>query len=192
VDVIHTSGGSTGMYHSVGHADFFPNGGSVPQPGCYDGIKFDRLLELGEYAKILLKKPHHGKYRKPITGRSLSTPKSFSYGYRYTIKRPVKSLSTFKSNIQFETHTVQMRMTKYNNTKKMIILSRILSDNRFLYAVGCSHSRAYMLYQDSVYHASSMMGVKCMSWSDYENNNCDSDYTTPMGHDASPKLVVTT
>lgn len=49
VDVIHTSGGSTGCFYSIGHADFFPNGGSPPQPGCYEGIRFERLIELGEH-----------------------------------------------------------------------------------------------------------------------------------------------
>lgn len=33
VDVIHTAGGSLGFISSLGHADFFPNGGFV-QPGC--------------------------------------------------------------------------------------------------------------------------------------------------------------
>ncbi|XP_022165983.1 pancreatic lipase-related protein 2-like isoform X2 [Myzus persicae] len=100
VDVIHTAGGSTGIYHSVGHADFFPNGGSVPQPGCYDGMKLERIFGL----------------------------------------------------------------------------------------VGCSHSRAYILYEDSVYHPDSMMGHKCKSWKDYVEYNCDSDVSTPMGHSASPKM----
>ena len=40
VDVIHTNGGDEdqgflGMSYSVGHADFYPNGG-VHQPGCWD------------------------------------------------------------------------------------------------------------------------------------------------------------
>ncbi|XP_015369895.1 PREDICTED: lipase member H-B-like [Diuraphis noxia] len=99
VDIIHTSGGSTGIYNSAGHADFFPNGGSVPQPGCYDGINLDRLFGL----------------------------------------------------------------------------------------VGCSHSRAYILYEDSVYNPGSMMGYKCSTWNDYVERNCDDDDKTPMGHNASAK-----
>uniref|UniRef100_A0A2H8TZ83 Pancreatic triacylglycerol lipase n=1 Tax=Melanaphis sacchari TaxID=742174 RepID=A0A2H8TZ83_9HEMI len=35
VDIIHTSGGFMGFFESIGHADFFPNSGSPPQPGCY-------------------------------------------------------------------------------------------------------------------------------------------------------------
>lgn len=54
MDVIHTSGGSTGIYNSAGHADFFPNGGSVPQPGCYDGMNFERIFGLGEYQHIFI------------------------------------------------------------------------------------------------------------------------------------------
>ncbi|KAG7302274.1 hypothetical protein JYU34_013768 [Plutella xylostella] len=34
VDVIHTNGGILGMKESVGHKDFYPNGG-LSQPGCY-------------------------------------------------------------------------------------------------------------------------------------------------------------
>lgn len=44
VDVIHTNGGSIrdfriGLYQSVGHVDFYPNGGSV-QTGCKSAPKF--------------------------------------------------------------------------------------------------------------------------------------------------------
>lgn len=54
VDVIHTSGGSTGYLNSLGHVDFYPNGGSTPQPGCYEGVQgFKRLIGLGEYVIIL-------------------------------------------------------------------------------------------------------------------------------------------
>ncbi|XP_051170626.1 pancreatic lipase-related protein 2-like isoform X2 [Leptopilina boulardi] len=34
VDVIHTCGGTIGFAKSIGHADFFPNGGTFRQPGC--------------------------------------------------------------------------------------------------------------------------------------------------------------
>lgn len=34
VDVIHTCGGTIGFSKSIGHADFFPNGGTFRQPGC--------------------------------------------------------------------------------------------------------------------------------------------------------------
>lgn len=34
VDVIHTCAGVLGSEVNLGHADFFPNGGSVNQPGC--------------------------------------------------------------------------------------------------------------------------------------------------------------
>ena len=37
VDVIHTDAGLLGTSQSVGHIDFFPNGG-LRQPGCYFGI----------------------------------------------------------------------------------------------------------------------------------------------------------
>lgn len=34
VDCIHTGGGSFGFTGSLGHADFYPNNGLTPQPGC--------------------------------------------------------------------------------------------------------------------------------------------------------------
>lgn len=34
VEVIHTSGGYLGLRDPIGHRDFFPNGGTWPQPGC--------------------------------------------------------------------------------------------------------------------------------------------------------------
>ncbi|XP_025412549.1 lipase member H-like isoform X2 [Sipha flava] len=96
VDVIHTSGGSTGCFNALGHADFYPNGGSPPQPGCYEGIKFSRLIGL----------------------------------------------------------------------------------------LSCSHSRAYSLYEDSVYHHKSMIAVYCSSWVHYVNHKCDHNFETPLGHGA--------
>lgn len=33
VDVIHTNGDKNGLFKSLGHIDFFPNGGKV-QPNC--------------------------------------------------------------------------------------------------------------------------------------------------------------
>lgn len=34
VDVIHTCAGLLGHNHNLGHADFYPNGGTANQPGC--------------------------------------------------------------------------------------------------------------------------------------------------------------
>ncbi|KAJ9598581.1 hypothetical protein L9F63_010710 [Diploptera punctata] len=34
VEVIHTCGGTLGILEAIGHADFYPNGGTPPQPGC--------------------------------------------------------------------------------------------------------------------------------------------------------------
>ena len=34
VDVIHSDSGAAGFIRPLGHADFYPNGGSFRQPGC--------------------------------------------------------------------------------------------------------------------------------------------------------------
>uniref|UniRef100_A0A6V7JJ22 phospholipase A1 n=1 Tax=Bracon brevicornis TaxID=1563983 RepID=A0A6V7JJ22_9HYME len=34
VDVIHTCAGTLGFSRALGHADFYPNGGTFSQPGC--------------------------------------------------------------------------------------------------------------------------------------------------------------
>ena len=34
VDVIHTAGAPVALEDALGHADFYPNGGGAPQPGC--------------------------------------------------------------------------------------------------------------------------------------------------------------
>ncbi|KAK9881653.1 hypothetical protein WA026_017171 [Henosepilachna vigintioctopunctata] len=35
VDVIHSCGNFLGLMGPIGHADFYPNGGTMPQPGCH-------------------------------------------------------------------------------------------------------------------------------------------------------------
>ena len=34
VDIIHTDGGILGNCETMGHVDFYPNGGNALQPGC--------------------------------------------------------------------------------------------------------------------------------------------------------------
>lgn len=40
VDVIHTCGGALGFAKSIGTADYYPNGGTPSQPGCFGLIQF--------------------------------------------------------------------------------------------------------------------------------------------------------
>ncbi|XP_053623218.1 pancreatic lipase-related protein 2-like isoform X3 [Plodia interpunctella] len=50
VDVIHTDAGIFGFNRNMGHADFYPNGGISPQPGCE--------LEVVLHQPIITKKSH--------------------------------------------------------------------------------------------------------------------------------------
>ncbi|KAK5641790.1 hypothetical protein RI129_010337 [Pyrocoelia pectoralis] len=50
VDVIHTDGGGYGFPWSIGHSDFYPNGGRLIQPGCEPS----QLAEEGNILSILL------------------------------------------------------------------------------------------------------------------------------------------
>jgi len=45
VDVIHTCGGWLGFERGLGHADFYPNGGSFTQPGCGSDITGNTKFE---------------------------------------------------------------------------------------------------------------------------------------------------
>lgn len=49
VDVIHTDGGKLGHSSVLGHIDFYPNGGSAPQPGC---ILMRDIIDVGK--KLIL------------------------------------------------------------------------------------------------------------------------------------------
>ncbi|XP_050547261.1 lipase member H-B-like isoform X1 [Daktulosphaira vitifoliae] len=100
VDVIHTAAGVIGYSKSIGHVDFYPNGGKSPQPGCNQG------------------------------------------------RRPTNKLS----------------------------------------AIHCSHSRAYLLYADTVYNRKSIVGIQCNSWENFQNGACNSGQMSYMGHDTTPNV----
>lgn len=38
VDVIHTAANTLGYSKPIGHADYYPNGGKNPQPGCFESF----------------------------------------------------------------------------------------------------------------------------------------------------------
>jgi len=48
VDVIHTSGPVFGFLAPLGHADFYPNNGKIPQPGC------SFMPTISEYCKVFI------------------------------------------------------------------------------------------------------------------------------------------
>ncbi|CAG4936347.1 unnamed protein product [Parnassius apollo] len=49
VDVIHTDAGIFGFPGTIGHADFYPNGGTSPQPGCNLEVVFKQQLLLNKF-----------------------------------------------------------------------------------------------------------------------------------------------
>ncbi|KAJ8703606.1 hypothetical protein PYW07_017530 [Mythimna separata] len=49
VDVIHTDAGIFGYKEPIGHADFFPNGGKSPQPGCELEVVIPKQLLLNKF-----------------------------------------------------------------------------------------------------------------------------------------------
>lgn len=44
VDVIHTCGGVLGLILTLGTVDFYPNGGTIFQPGCSGWMEFIGLV----------------------------------------------------------------------------------------------------------------------------------------------------
>lgn len=54
VDVIHTDAGRIGLGVSIGHADFYPNGGSLVQPGCdLTSLADEKMIEQFGYCAHL-------------------------------------------------------------------------------------------------------------------------------------------
>lgn len=54
VEIIHTSGGYIGFQKSVGHRDFYPNGGVWPQPGCVVDYAGEESFSLSLYMNMML------------------------------------------------------------------------------------------------------------------------------------------
>ncbi|KAF2881205.1 hypothetical protein ILUMI_24970 [Ignelater luminosus] len=70
VDVIHTNGGMFGFPISVGHADFYPNGGGILQPGC----RLSNLIET-RLAQTTVVCSHYLAYE--FYAESVRNPKAF-------------------------------------------------------------------------------------------------------------------
>ncbi|XP_060527866.1 lipase member H-B-like [Cylas formicarius] len=68
VDIIHTCAGFLGYKEPLGHVDFYPNGGTPPQPGC-------TILELVEACS-------HGKSWKIFASSLLNTDQHMAYKCR--------------------------------------------------------------------------------------------------------------
>ncbi|XP_026318358.1 pancreatic lipase-related protein 2-like isoform X2 [Hyposmocoma kahamanoa] len=70
VDIIHTDAGIFGVNHPMGHADFYPNGGISPQPGCELEVVIPEQLLLNkchEAPSFLERTPcHHSPYNNNI------------------------------------------------------------------------------------------------------------------------------
>ncbi|KYM77372.1 Pancreatic triacylglycerol lipase [Atta colombica] len=71
VDVIHTCAGSLGFLRPIGHADFYPNGGTFKQPGC--PVFSSQYIDL---ACIFLETCSHGRSHQFFT-ESIVHPDGF-------------------------------------------------------------------------------------------------------------------
>lgn len=70
VDIIHTDGGLLGNPHAIGHADFYPNGGTPLQPGCVE-----QEIANNRWLGIILGCSHQRSWQYFI--ESLKRPKGF-------------------------------------------------------------------------------------------------------------------
>lgn len=52
VDVIHTASGTAGYSAPIGHADFYPNNGNPPQPGCFEYFSLNAWLGVSKFFSI--------------------------------------------------------------------------------------------------------------------------------------------
>lgn len=53
VDIIHSCAGFLGFKSPIGHVDFYPNGGSPPQPGCTEINQIFSKLETYIYLEMI-------------------------------------------------------------------------------------------------------------------------------------------
>ncbi|KAG7298503.1 hypothetical protein JYU34_018138 [Plutella xylostella] len=101
VDVIHTDAGIFGVHHQIGHADFYPNGGISPQPGCELEVVWPRqqlLQKCDKHAKPEGFFEFHLKPHKPAQTNTKKMSTYFGYSKKERDgKRPVK---TIKDNSQ--------------------------------------------------------------------------------------------
>lgn len=51
VDVIHTAIGTAGYSKPLGHADFYPNEGKPPQPGCFESYTPSGIAKLSKFLR---------------------------------------------------------------------------------------------------------------------------------------------
>lgn len=54
VDNIHTCGGIAGFLQPIGHVDFYPNNGTIPQPGCPLVITGITVTQLSVYDVVII------------------------------------------------------------------------------------------------------------------------------------------
>lgn len=55
VDVIHTAIGAAGYSEAIGHADFYPNEGKPPQPGCFESYMPSAFVKVSKFILINFK-----------------------------------------------------------------------------------------------------------------------------------------
>lgn len=53
VDVIHTAVGTLGYAAPIGVVDFYPNGGTPPQPGCFESFSPSSFINVSKYTFLI-------------------------------------------------------------------------------------------------------------------------------------------
>ncbi|PZC70514.1 hypothetical protein B5X24_HaOG200604 [Helicoverpa armigera] len=104
VDVIHTDAGIFGYKEPIGHADFFPNGGKSPQPGCELEVVLPQQLLLNKCDGT---ERTRGFYSYYLTSSPLSSEHS-----EHTTDHQIQPIQTSNKQTELDAFPYGKRMTK--------------------------------------------------------------------------------
>ncbi|XP_053623215.1 uncharacterized protein LOC128682510 isoform X1 [Plodia interpunctella] len=132
VDVIHTDAGIFGFNRNMGHADFYPNGGISPQPGCE--------LEVVLHQPIITKKCD-GQTRQPEGFYRFYLQTNNKKDFRSKLYEFFIHIHNLKDNIEKQNKDFTQKFDIYDenteisvvygtkHTKKRLHVSKTITDN---------------------------------------------------------------